>query len=91
MRSRSVRADEALHAASADARAEKVLAVAAAVEQAGRGLYKVGSQLATGVPQGNELHYLIAVQGYINEAAFLLSELNLPPVAPDSEPPRLVI
>jgi hypothetical protein len=85
-----MRADEVLHAAAADERATKVIAAADAIEQAGRGLYKVGVQLATGVPQGNEVHYLIAIQGYINEAAFLLSELAIPPAAPENEAPKLI-
>jgi hypothetical protein len=78
-----MRAEEALLAAAADERATKVLAAADAIEQAGRGLYKVGTKLAAGVPQGNEVHYLIAIQGYINEATFILSELAIPPAAPD--------
>lgn len=85
-----MRADEALLAAAADERAGKVLAAASAIEQAGRGLYKVGTQLATGVPQGNELHYLISIQSYINEAMFVLSELAIPPTAPENEGPKLI-
>lgn len=86
-----MRAEEALQAAAADERAAKVQQAMEAIEQAGRGIYKVGAQLATGVPHGNELHYLIAIQGYINEAAFVLSELAIPPAAPDTQGPKIAL
>lgn len=78
-------------AALADERAGKVEAALHMIEQAGRGLVKVRNQLGTGVPQGNELHYLIAVQGYVNEAAFTLSELAIPPASPEEQGPKIVI
>lgn len=81
----------AIEAAAADQLAEKVEVAIKAIEQAGRGLVKVRNQLGAGVPQGNELHYLIAVQGYVNEAAFAMSEAAIPAASPESEGPKLVI
>lgn len=82
---------EVVYAMVADQRAGAVAAVLNAIEQAGRGLVKVRNQLGTGVPQGNEVHYLIAVQGYVNEAAFILSTLAIPPAAPEAEGKKLVL
>jgi hypothetical protein len=81
----------AIEAAAADELAEKVEVAIKAVEQAGRGLVKVRNQLGAGVPQGNEVHYLIVVQGYVNEAAFALSEAAVPAAAPETQGPKLVI
>jgi hypothetical protein len=86
-----VRADETLAAAAADRIAGKVEASLKDIEQAGRGLMKVLSQLRTGVPLGNEVHYLLAVQGYVNSAAMELSELAIPPAAPEKEGVKLVL
>lgn len=86
-----MRAEDALHAAQADAVAEKVQAALVSIEQAGRGIGKVFSQLSTGVPVGNEVYYLNAVQGYINVAMEALIEANTPMAAPESQAPKLVI
>lgn len=80
-----------LQVAAADDRAKKMEAVLADLNQAGRGLSKAYGQLAAGVPQGNELHYLIIVQGRINAAMFELSSLAIPPAAPEEPGPKLVL
>lgn len=81
----------AVETAIADERAGIVERALKSIEQAGRGLVKVRNQLGAGVPQGNELHYLIVVQGYVNEAAFALSELATPPASPENEGPKIVL
>lgn len=86
-----MRAEEALQAAAADELAGKVQEAAAAIEQAGRGIAKVFSQLAAGVPHGNELYYLAAVQGYINEAMMRLIEVATPPATPENQAPSIVL
>ncbi len=85
-----MRADEVLQAAAADARAENVQLAAEALEQAGRGVAKVFAQLLTGVPRGNELHMLVIVQGYVNEAAFALSTLALAAAPMEAQTPQIV-
>ena len=79
-----------LQTAAADARAENVQLAAEALEQAGRGIHKVFGQLMTGVPRGNEVHSLIIVQGYINEATFALSTLATEAAPMEAEGPKLV-
>jgi hypothetical protein len=82
----------AIDAAAADDRATRVMLILKDLDQAGRGIKKVFDQLATGVPQGNELHYLIIVQGMVNSAAFELSDLAIPPAAPEApDTNRIVI
>lgn len=82
---------EALEVAAADERAGKVQMALEAIDQAGRGLLRVKGQLLSGVPRGNELHYLIIVQGYVNEAAFAISELDIPPAPAENQGPKIVI
>ena len=82
---------DALEVASADERAAKVQMALEAIDQAGRGLLRVKGQLLSGVPRGNEVHYLIIAQGYVNEAAFAISELKIPPAAPEESAVKLVV
>jgi hypothetical protein len=86
-----MRAGEALQAAAADDRAGKVVEALDDLEQAGRGLIKVVNQLKTGVPQGNEVYYLAAVQGYVNSALMSLVEVQTPPAAPEGQGPKIVV
>lgn len=80
-----------LEVAAADDRAKKVEQILADLEQSGRGVHKALGQLSTGVPQGNELHMLIIVQGRLNAAMFELSSLEIPPAAMEEPAPKIVI
>lgn len=80
-----------VQAKAADDRAAKVESIMKDLEQAGRGLSKVFGQVATGVPQGNEVHYLIIVQGRINAAMHDLSELAVPAAAPEGSAPQIAL
>lgn len=84
-------AKDAVLAAAADKVAGNAQLASEALEQAGRGILKVARQLATGVPKGDELHYLIVVQGYVNEAAFALSVLATEAVAPETTAPKIEV
>lgn len=84
-------ANEVLQAAAADKKAENVQLAYDALEQAGRGILRASRSLATGVSKGDELHTLIIVQGYINEAAFALSVLAIDAKAPEPAGPALIV
>jgi hypothetical protein len=77
-------------ALAADARGERVVEIMKALENAGRGIYKMMQQLQTGVPKGDELYYAIVVQGNINEAAFGLYQLGQQDKPPEEQGPKLV-